>query len=342
MNQVVLLFGGTSDEKLVSTASAQNLIKYLKNPLAWFISQNGEIHEVSVDELIQHANPFTNLLKPKTASFAKKLTDAIPKLKGKTVFIGLHGTEGEDGKFQEIFEKNKIAYTGSDSNSSALCFNKIATKEKAKSANLPLASQLELSIAVTPEARLLHEKKLRDFFNAKKKIVVKPVSSGSSFGLHIVHNETTLQAAIKDLHRWDMMAEEFIEGRELTVGVINIRGEHRPLPASEVLLDKGSNFDYEGKYLGLGSKEITPAQISAEDMKRCQELAIKSHQLFQCYGYSRTDMILTAKGPVFLETNTLPGMTKASFYPQQLAAAHISMQDFVDEMLRLAEVRNTL
>lgn len=341
MKKVVLLYGGVSDEKLVSTASAQNIVKYLRNPLTWFIAPNGALHETTVEELTKHQNPFKNELKPQAPAFAKNLSDALPKLKDKIVFIGLHGTEGEDGKFQELFEKNKIAFTGSGSQSSATCFNKLSTKEKAKTASLPLAAQLELSVAKNPEIQSSQEKKLRDFFAAKKKIVVKPVASGSSVGLHIVHNEQALQSAIKDLSRWDMMAEEFIEGRELTVGVIDLRGEIRPLPASEVILDKGSNFDYEGKYLGLGSQEITPAQISASEMKTCQELAMKAHQLFGCYGYSRTDMILTNHGPVFIETNTLPGLTKASFYPQQLEAAKISMQDFVDEMLNLAENRKS-
>ena len=341
MKQVVLLYGGTSDEKLVSTASAQNIVKYLKNPLTWFIAANGGIHETTVEELTKHQNPFKNELKPQSPAFAKNLADAIPKLKDKIVFIGLHGTEGEDGKFQELFEKNAIAFTGSGPQSSATCFNKLSTKEKAKTANLPLATQLELPLAANSQTLSTQEKKLRDFFAAKKKIVVKPVASGSSVGLHIVQNEQHLQSAIKDLSRWDMMAEEFIEGRELTVGVLNLRGEIRPLPASEVVLDKGSNFDYEGKYLGLGSQEITPAQISASEMKICQELAMKAHQLFGCYGYSRTDMILTNRGPVFIETNTLPGLTKASFYPQQLEAAKIPMQDFVDEMLNLAETRKS-
>lgn len=339
MNPVVLLFGGTSEEKLVSTASAQNIVKYLNNPLPWFISPTGEIHEVAVAELTNHAEPFKNLLKPKSVPLAKNLALALPQLVNKTVFIGLHGTEGEDGKFQELFEKHRIPFTGSGSDSSALCFNKVTTKTKAKEAGIPLASQLELPIAVTPEARSLHEKLLREFYLSKKKIVVKPVSSGSSFGLHIVTNTMELENAFKDLHRWDMLAEEFIEGRELTVGVTHLQGELRPLPASEVLLELGSHFDYEGKYLGRGSKEITPADISSEDMQRCQQLALKAHQVFGCYGYSRTDMILTARGPVFLETNTLPGMTKASFFPQQLEASHISMQSFVNEMLVLAEAR---
>ncbi len=339
MNQVVLLFGGTSDEKLVSTASAQNIVQYLYNPVAWFIAPTGEVYDVSINELQHHPEPFKNLLQPKNPPLAKSLPQALPLLKNKTVFIGLHGTEGEDGKFQKLFEENHVPFTGSGSASSALCFNKLLTKEKARQARIPLANQLELDLANTPEALSLQEKKLLDFFQQKKKIVVKPVASGSSFGLHIVTNSMQLENAFKDLQRWDMLAEEFVEGRELTVGVFDFHGELRALPASEVILELGSNFDYEGKYLGRGSKEITPAELSPDEMKQCQQLALQSHRTFSCYGYSRTDMILTARGPVFLETNTLPGMTKASFFPQQLEVEKISMKTFVDEMIMLAENR---
>ena len=270
MNQVVLLFGGTSEEKLVSTASAQNIVKYLKNPLTWFISPKGEIHETTVNELVEHKDPFKNLLKPQQPAFAKNLESTLAQLKNKTVFIGLHGTEGEDGQFQLLFEKNGVAFTGSGSKSSALCFNKLHTKEKSKSAQFPLAEQLDLPKSAAHGTTSQNEKKLRDFFEKKKKIVVKPVSSGSSYGLHIVTNTATLEIAIKDLPHWDMLAEEFIEGRELTVGVVQLHNELRPLPASEVLLELGSHFDFEGKYLGRGSKEITPAQITAKEMDICQ------------------------------------------------------------------------
>ena len=123
------------------------------------------------------------------------------------------------------------------------------------------------------------------------------------------------------------------------MGVYQNQNQIKALCPSEVLLVQGANFDYEGKYLGIGSKEITPAEVTETEKKQCQELALKCHKAFNCYGYSRTDMILTPQGPVFLETNTLPGMTKASFFPQQLEAERIPFQQFIDDQLVMAQQR---
>ena len=337
MKPVVLIFGGTSEEKLVSTATAQNVVQSLKDPECWFMDATGSVHQVTKKELIGHQNPFTQILKPSTSAFAKNLKEALPRLQGKTVFMGFHETEGEDGGFQKLFEQNKISFTGSDSVTSDLCFNKLKAKKKAAAAGLPLAEEIELP-ARTPSENV---EKLKKFFHEKKKLAMKPVANGSSVGLHIIHNDATLQKAIQELKAasYDFMAEEFIAGRELTAGVFQKGFELIPLPASEVITEKDVFFDYEGKYLGKGTTEITPAKISAQEMKAVQDLALKAHKTFGCYGYSRTDIFLTHTGLVFIETNTLPGLTKASFYPQQLEAADIPFSTFTDEVLRLAEDR---
>jgi D-alanine-D-alanine ligase len=120
-----------------------------------------------------------------------------------------------------------------------------------------------------------------------------------------------------------------VSGREITVGVYDGPKGPIALPASEVVLDRGRRFDYEGKYLGLGTKEITPADLTDELRQACEEVALKAHEHVGCRGYSRTDMIVSERGPVFLEINNLPGLTKASFIPQQLKVAGITMADFV-------------
>lgn len=342
-DKIVLLFGGVSEERLVSTASAQNIIRFLPSCEAWFINPKGQVYLVSAEELKNHPSPFQNLLVPKSAPMAEKLEDLKSKLQSCIVFIGLHGTEGEDGHLQEFFEANKIPYTGSDSKASAVCFDKIKAKTLALKNDFPLAEQLFLP-AQSKKIKTFSqiESEVLSFFAAKKKIVIKPVANGSSFGLHIIQNQEQLQKAFTDLQKnatWDYMAEEFITGRELTVGVMKKSGKLIALPPSEVVLDSGHQFDYAGKYLGKGTKEITPANLDADQTLKAQQLALKAHTLFECYGYSRTDMILTNQGPYFLETNTLPGMTKASFFPQQLEAAKINVQTFVDEMLDQAQSR---
>ena len=169
-------------------------------------------------------------------------------------------------------------------------------------------------------------------------------ASGSSVGLHIISSPAEAEAAAKEIvnSKYDRyLAEAFIEGRELTVGVVDDKSQGLiALPASEAVLLNGPKFDYEGKYLGRGTKEITPAEITEQEMQAAQKLAIDAHRSLGCYGYSRTDMILTPEGPVFLETNTLPGLTRASFVPQQLEAAGVSLLSFIERQIELAAQRS--
>lgn len=337
MKKIALIFGGSSSERMVSVASAQNLVKYFQSPELYYISKEGPWYKTDVAKLTDHKNPF----KSEFTAFGEKVCDSVFKskdlLKDKIVFIALHGTEGEDGSFQKYFEENKIAYTGSGSAASALCFDKVKTKKVAKEHQFPLADELVINFNAAHA-----ETDVNQFFDKYKKIVLKPVANGSSFGLYIVDSKLKLEqavTAIKSSEEKYYLCEEFIQGRELTVGVYQNPQFIKSLCPSEVLLVQGANFDYEGKYLGIGSKEITPAEVSESEKRMCQDLALKAHKTFQCYGYTRTDMILTAKGPVFLETNTLPGMTKASFYPQQLDAEKMSFQQFINDQLTMAERR---
>lgn len=335
--KVALIFGGTSNERLVSVASAQNVVNYFQNPDIYFINLEGEWFKVSKEDLLAHENPFVQEFKPSSAMVARDLNGTVELLKGKISFLALHGTAGEDGTYQEFFEKNKLVFTGSSAKASRLCFNKAKTKEVAREQNMSLASELLVHFGSEDSVN-----KLRKFFSDKKKVVLKPNANGSSFGLFIVSTQTDLEKAIAEVMKsteHDYICEEFISGREITVGVWEKMDELVPLAPSEVLLEAGVNFDYQGKYLGRGSREITPADLTSVERKSCQELALRAHRSFGCLGYSRTDMILTTNGPVFIETNTLPGMTKASFFPQQLEAEKIPFQTFIDELLLSAENR---
>ena len=337
-SKVALIFGGTSNERLVSVATAQNVVHYFNEPDIYFVSPQGQWHPVKKSELLDHKNPFVENFKPQSESISKDLNGIVSHLKGKVCFLALHGTAGEDGTFQEFFEINKIAYTGSSAKSSRLCFDKVQAKARAREEKLALAQ--EWRVRFDSESSV---SELRNFFTKTKKIVLKPNANGSSFGLYIVSTVTELENAISAIGKseeTDYIAEEFISGREMTVGVFEKINTTIALAASEVLLDHGASFDYQGKYLGRGSKEITPADLTSVQKKQCQDLALKAHQIFSCYGYSRTDMILINSGPVFIETNTLPGLTKASFYPQQLEAEKIPFLEFIDQQLALGLDRN--
>ena len=331
---------------MVSVASSQNLSAQYQFAELWYFHRNGSVSRATPEEIQQHQRPFETEFTPKAPPFAKSLEAALPELKNKAVFLGFHGTEGEDGQMQALLEKNKIPFTGSGSKSSALCFDKLIAKDVVAKAGVAVAEHLVVEASKNPA------KELASFYKKHGRIVVKPVASGSSFGLFIVTSEEILQkaiAGIQSLPYGKFLAEAFVEGRELTVGVWDQPAQpNQPaqsgsdvlaLPPSEVILNQGSSFDYEGKYLGKGSTEVTPAHQEPSQKTAAHELAVKAHKALGCYGYSRTDMILTNEGPIFLETNTLPGMTRASFVPQQLEAAGLKLKDFIQSQLGLAARR---
>lgn len=335
MKNSVLLFGGSSDERLVSVASAQNLATQFDFAELWFVFKNNQIAKIEKQELLEHSNPFKNELVPRNTPFVQSLEEAIPTLKDKVVFMGFHGTQGEDGAIQALFEKNKIAFTGTGSQASYLCFEKTEAKKVLRSLNLNLAEEIILDTKSNSNI----DATVTDFFKKHKKIVIKPIANGSSIGLHIVSTDQDLQKALQDIRQSShphFMAEKFISGRELTIGVIEKNNQLLALPPSEVIVTAGSSFDYDGKYLGKNTKEITPADLTANQIQQAQQLALSAHKHLKCYGYSRTDAILADDKIYFLETNTLPGVTKASFIPQQLSAAGISMKDFIENQMKLA------
>jgi D-alanine-D-alanine ligase len=336
--KVILLFGGSSEERLVSVASAQNLASQYSFSELIFQDRQEALYKVTQEELFLHKNVFKSEFKPQSLAFANNLKEALLYFNDKVIFMGLHGSQGENGEVQSLFEENKICFTGSGSEASRTAFEKNLAKEVMSNTGNPLAAEIKFK---AKDVGLLMSK-FEVFLLQHKKIVIKPTSSGSSFGLHIVNNITELQKACEEIKKSEFpvyLMENFIKGRELTVTVTHIGDDIVALPASEVLVNEGRSFDYDGKYLGTGTKEVTPAELTEEDLQEAQKLAIQAHLAFHCYGYSRTDMILSSDGPYFLETNTLPGLSKPSFVPQQLLAADIPLHAFIEEQIRLAEIR---
>lgn len=330
----IILFGGSSEERLVSVASAQNLSTAIPEAKLWFWSKNDKIYEVSHEELAKHKNAFLDGFNPDSKAKYPSLETSIEEMKGKLIIIGLHGTEGEDGKLQALFEANQIKFTGSDSKASTLAFDKRATKKLAEANSLSVVSDLALNDFLDSEISALQA-----FFGKHNKIVLKPLANGSSVGLFIISSQEELDLAIATIKAKTVipyMAEPFITGREITVGVWQ-KNYHKTiaLPCSEVRVLQGGQFDYQGKYLGKGIEELTPAPLTEVEATACQDVALKLHFMVGCKGYSRTDMILTNSGPVLLEINTLPGLTKASFIPQQLAAIKTDLRTFFSSQIAL-------
>ncbi len=330
----VILFGGSSEERLVSVASAQNIAAVIPEAVLWFWAKEGQVHEVSSSALAAHAEAFTKEFQPNSPVKASTLEAALEKNSEKTIIIALHGTEGEDGTLQKLLEGKKISFTGTGGVASENAFNKVLTKKIARDHGVSVAGEF-----VVNDLEPGTVKRLEDFLSEHKKIVLKPLANGSSVGLHIVSSSADLARAIPAIRQSGYLpyvSEPYVTGREITVGVREDK-THKlsALPCSEVRVLQGRNFDYQGKYLGSGVEELTPAPLSIEESLACQELALKIHRAMGCKGYSRTDMILTERGPVLLEINTLPGLSKASFIPQQLKVAGISLRDFFLEQINL-------
>src|SRR6266536_4620723 len=157
------------------------------------------------------------------------------------------------------------------------------------------------------------------------RVVAKPLAGGSSRGLFFINKgeEFTNEVDVP------YIVEEFLSGRELTVGVIERDGKPFALPVLEVEVDPGRSFDYVGKYLGSGTREICPAKISDRMRDAAQKVAVTAHTTLGCEGYSRTDVVATENETYFLELNTLPGLTTSSLVPKELQAAGISFRDFL-------------
>lgn len=336
--KAILLFGGNSEERLVSVASAQNLAQQFEFSDLYFQDKGEKLYRVPKEELFAHKEIFLREFKPTSAAVANSLVEAVHFFREQVVFLGWHGAQGENGDIQKLFESHKIVFTGSGSVSSHAAFEKNIAKAILRNANLKMP--VELKVRTSQLARFIPQ--IEKFLRQHKKIVIKPVGSGSSYGLHIVDNSAQL-AEILDQIKNDQfesyLVENFISGRELTIGIVQDGNELIALPASEIIISEGHTFDYEGKYLGSGAKEITPAELTGSELMSAQKMAVDAHLAMGCYGYSRTDMVLTSEGPFFLEINTLPGLSKPSFLPQQLLAADIPFKQFIEAQIKLAKVR---
>lgn len=338
-SDVVILFGGSSSERLVSVASAQNVSHHLPEATCWFLAPEGPVTAVPREALAAHAEPFVRPFVPPAPPTWPSLAAALdaPEARGRTFFLALHGGDGENGVTQRLLEARGLAFTGSGSRASADAFDKARAKQLAGAQGARLAAAHELAPLTREEAVA----RLHALLAEAPRWVLKPRADGSSHGLIHLRSPEQVPAAAEQLAalRLPYLAETFIEGRELTVGVVDEPGGPVALPVSEVRLVPGGAFDYAGKYLGRGTEEITPAALTDAERAAAQALAVLTHRAVGCAGYSRTDLILTAQGPVLLEINTLPGMTKASFIPQQLAAAGRPVRAFLEGQLALARAR---
>ena len=333
MTTPIVLFGSSSDERHVSVASAQAIIRALPNAFAWFWTPEGAIHDVAAADLLAHQRPFEVDFAPARPAIFPTLEQALDTMPvdDPVFLLALHGSPGEDGTVQRMLEQRGIPFTGSNAEVSAAAFDKERTKELVRG---------RVKIAESRVVR--NESELRaaidELLSRHERIVLKPLAGGSSRGLYFLGRG---EEAPRDL-RFPYLLEQFVSGRELTVGVIDHDGRTFALPVIEIEVDPDRTFDYAGKYLGAGTREICPANIPEEMARAAQATALAAHEALGCEGYSRSDLIASGNDIYFLETNTLPGLTSTSLVPQQLAVAGIPFRDFLERQLELATSRLTI
>ena len=252
-------------------------------------------------------------------------------------FLGLHGEYGEDGEVQKLLEKFGIPYTGSDSFSSYLAMHKVLAKEKAKEHGIKTPKYVFIEEG-SDVGKAVHEI-VRTFIQP---VVVKPVKWGSSVGVQMVSGYDDIYDAVSDIisHAQGVLIEERIRGTEATAGVVEgLRGERLyALPPIEIIPPEKDFFSYDAKYSG-GTQEICPGRFPKETKEELMRLARLMHDALGLRHYSRSDFMISKHGIYYLETNTLPGMTKESLLPKSLEAVGVKFQDFLTHLIDLATMK---
>ena len=279
------------------------------NPEGWFFTNQNQ-QKQSVDK-----NDFSIIVDGNKIYF-----DAV--------LIGMHGTPGEDGKLQGYFDCLNIPYTSCNAASSALTFNKRYTVAVAAFAGIAVARSMHL-FKHSPVDPLEILKTL------KLPLFVKPNNGGSSLGISKVNVADDLKSALDKAFNVDeqVLVEEFISGREFTIGVFKSKGKIITLPITEII-SENEFFDFQAKYEGA-SKEVTPAEIEEAVADKIRFEAQKAYEVFNCNGVVRIDFIYneTSAKPFMLEINTIPGQSAASIIPQQVKAMGWNLKDFYSALI---------
>jgi D-alanine-D-alanine ligase len=325
--RTTILFGGTNKERLVSVATAQALHRALPEADLWFWHVADTVHEVSSKLLLEHARPFEDEFKPGSPGIALEAALDKARAEDRVLVLGLHGGRAENGELQAMCELRGIPFTGSGSASSNLAFDKAAAKRFAAIAGVAAPADVALE-------------NLDAAFAEYGRLIAKPARDGSSYGLIFVNAKQDLVAVRNAARTEEYLIEPFVAGVEATCGVLEQSdGTLTSLPPIEIVPGEGT-FDYAAKYLLKSTQEICPGRFSPEIAAQLKDQALRAHKALSCSGYSRTDFIVSANGPVYLETNTLPGLTAASLYPKALKAQGIEFPDFLRDQITLAERRS--
>ena len=331
--KIAVLFGGASEERDVSIASAAQIIPALRglgHEVIAIDTATGRLAYAAEQKLLASSvapePPSETDLARLGGSALALASEAADMRDVDVVFLALHGGAGEDGRVQAVLDLAGLAYTGSNHIASAAAMDKDLSKRLFRAADVPTADWLMAPATAAEVERSLGWP-----------VVVKPNKQGSTVGLTVVRDIQLYPAAIElALHHDDeVMIERFVPGRELTVGIL----DGQALPVGEII-PKGEIFDYESKYQKGGAREIFPADLPAEAALELQRLAVRAHHALKLGAYSRIDFRLDPQGRFWcLEANSLPGMTSGSLLPQAARAAGISFPELCERICRAALAR---
>ena len=329
--RVTVLTGGATAERAVAFASASQIVAALrsrKHDVKVVDTAGGQLDERGEREVLGGA---VGLTPPAVDALAERerqmLSEGLAELpsvrEADVLFLAVHGGALEGGTLQAVLDVIGVPYTGSGPLASALAMDKDLAKRLFRAAGVPVPAWFMAPVAPDDVTTALGWP-----------VIVKPSKQGSSVGLTLVKKAQDLDNAVKLAGHYDdeVMAEQFIPGRELTVGVLG----DVPLPVGEIV-PKHELFDYETKYTPGMSDETFPAKIDTLLARQLQEYALMAHRALKLSGYSRVDFRVTPEGDVFcLEANSLPGMTRTSLFPQAAQAAGIPFADLCERIARLA------
>lgn len=308
---VVVVCGGYSTEREVSLRSGNAVYNGLKK--AGF--ENLELFDLTRDNMGQ---------------LLSKHPDAV--------YLALHGEGGEDGCIQGMLELARIPYTGPGVGASAVCMNKILTKQVLAAYDIPTAKFLVKRQEECGDVAAV-TKELVDRIGLP--MVLKSPCQGSSIGVVIVKREEDMAAGIAEVFRYgnELLAEEFLTGVEITLPIMGNEELHI-LPDIEIT-SENEFYDYQAKYTNGMCHHIIPARISQEDRTRVKEIGARAYRALNCVGLSRIDFIVDEeKGPMVIEVNTLPGMTEMSLFPDSARSAGIPFEELVAKILALGLQRH--
>ena len=322
---IAIIMGGFSSEAAISIKSGQvvfqHLPKLLYTAYCIHISKEKWVY-VAADgkEFLVNTNDFSIVIDGKTIHFD-------------CVFNAIHGAPGEDGFMQAYFELLDIPHTSCGMYQAALTFNKRDCLNVLKAYDIPTAISYPLNKGDNVNTKAILDRVGLPCF-------VKANRAGSSFGITKVHQIEDLQSAIDiaSEHDDELIIESFLDGTEVSVGVLRYKGEVIVLPITEIV-SENDFFDYEAKYLGK-SEEITPARLSKIQEQNVKKMAKSIYEILKMDGFSRSEFIFKGDIPYFLEMNTIPGLTEESILPKQAAYAGISLSELFTNAIEEAMAKN--